>query len=124
MENQTLEHISPFAPRPVRWPVMFQRWTFLTFLHWPYEAEIVRKFLPHQLTLDTWDNAAWIGMTPFFLSNLRPPLVPALPWISRFPETSLRTYVRGPDGERGIWFFSLEAARLAAVFGARALYRL
>jgi uncharacterized protein YqjF (DUF2071 family) len=32
--------------------------------------------------------------------------------------------VRGPDGERGIWFFSLEADRLAAVVGARLSYRL
>lgn len=37
---------------------------------------------------------------------------------------NVRTYVRGPDGERGIWFFSLEAGRLAAVAGARLFYRL
>ncbi len=37
---------------------------------------------------------------------------------------NVRTYVRGPDGQRGIWFFSLEADRLAAVVGARLSYRL
>jgi uncharacterized protein YqjF (DUF2071 family) len=32
--------------------------------------------------------------------------------------------VRGPDGERGIWFFSLDAARALAVLGARAAFGL
>ncbi len=103
---------------------MFQRWRFLSFLHWPYEADTVRKLLPHQLTLDTFDGAAWLGLTPFLLTDLRPPLVPALPRISHFPETNVRTYVRTPDGERGVWFFTLEADRLAAVLGARSFYRL
>jgi hypothetical protein len=58
------------------------------------------------------------------VTGLRPPCLPALPWISRFPEMNVRTYVRGPDGERGIWFFSLEADRLAAVAGARLSYGL
>lgn len=103
---------------------MFHRWRWLTFLHWPYEPGSIRRLLPEQLTLDTWDGAAWIGLTPFLLSGLRPPRAPALPWISQFPETNVRTYVRGPDGQPGIWFFTLEAGRLAAVAGARALYRL
>jgi uncharacterized protein YqjF (DUF2071 family) len=37
---------------------------------------------------------------------------------------NVRTYVRGSDGERGIWFFSLEADRLAAVAAARISYGL
>jgi len=103
---------------------MLQRWRSLTFLHWRYEAAAIRKLLPQHLTLDTWDGAAWIGLTPFFLSDLRPPPQPPLPWLSHFPETNVRTYVRGPDGERGVWFFTLEAGRLAAVLGARTAYRL
>ena len=47
---------------------------------------------------------------------------PYLPWISRFAETNLRTYVRGPNGEVGVWFFSLEAARLPAVVIGRVGY--
>jgi uncharacterized protein YqjF (DUF2071 family) len=119
-----LELISPFAPRPVPRAVMSQSWRGLTFLHWRYEPEAIRALLPKQLTLDTYDGAAWVGLTPFLLRNLRPPRLPALPWISNFSETNVRTYVRGPDGKRGVWFFTLEAARLVAVVGARALYRL
>ncbi len=46
------------------------------------------------------------------------------PGIPHFPETNLRTYVVGRDGTPAVWFFSLEAARLAAVVGARIGYRL
>ncbi len=103
---------------------MLQSWRHLTFLHWRYEPDAIRRLLPAQVTLDTFDGAAWIGLTPFLLTDLRPPFVPAIPWISRFPETNVRTYVRGPDGERGVWFFTLEADRLGAVIAARSLYRL
>ncbi|MGA8026261.1 MAG: DUF2071 domain-containing protein [Bryobacteraceae bacterium] len=103
---------------------MLQTWRWLTFLHWPYRAETIRRLLPDRIGLDTFEGSAWVGLTPFYLANLRPPFLPALPWISHFPETNVRTYVRGPDGERGVWFFTLEADRLAAVLAARSLYRL
>lgn len=116
--------ISEFPPRPVVRPVMFQSWQSLTFLHWSYEPSEIRRLLPREISLDTFNGSAWVGLTPFLLASLRPPLVPALPWISRFPETNVRTYVRGPDGEPGIWFFTLEADRLLAVAGARMFYGL
>jgi uncharacterized protein YqjF (DUF2071 family) len=47
-----------------------------------------------------------------------------LPWLGVFPETNVRTYVRGPDGHSGIWFFSLEAPRRLAIWAARRLYHL
>jgi uncharacterized protein len=103
---------------------MFQSWRSLTFLHWRYDPGEIRRLLPKRLELDTFDDAAWVGLTPFLLTGLRPPFAPALPWISQFPEMNVRTYVRGPDGEPGIWFFTLEADRLAAVAGARLTYRL
>lgn len=103
---------------------MFQRWRWLTFLHWRYDPAAIRSLLPPQITLDTYDGDAWVGLTPFLLTGLRPPIAPALPWLSQFPETNVRTYVRGPDGEGGVWFFTLEAGRIAAVAGARATYRL
>ena len=36
----------------------------------------------------------------------------------------MRTYATGPDGTRGVWFLSLDAARLPAVVTARSIYRL
>ncbi len=46
------------------------------------------------------------------------------PWVSRFCETNVRTYVRDAAGRAGIWFFSLDAARAGAVAVARTTYRL
>lgn len=48
---------------------------------------------------------------------------PPLLWLSRFPELNVRTYV-AYGGRPGIYFFSLDAARLAAVAAARRAYRL
>ena len=95
---------------------MRQSWRQLTFLHWRYEPEIVQTLLPEGLQLDTFEGAAWVGLIPFEIHNLA--------GLPRFPETNVRTYVIGPDGGRGVWFFSLDAARLLAVIGARAGYRL
>lgn len=50
--------------------------------------------------------------------------LPALPWLSRFGEVNVRTYVHDTRGRPGIWFLSLDAARLPAVLAARAGYRL
>jgi uncharacterized protein YqjF (DUF2071 family) len=103
---------------------MLQSWRQVTFLHWRFDPAILKRLLPEPLVLDTFDGAAWVGLVPFVLLNLRPPLLPPVPWLSRFPETNLRTYVRDAQGNPGVWFFSLEASRLAAVLGARVLYRL
>ncbi|MBV9301877.1 MAG: DUF2071 domain-containing protein [Acidobacteriaceae bacterium] len=103
---------------------MFQSWRSLTFIHWRYRPDAIQRVLPKQLELDIFDGSAWVGLTPFLLKDLRPPFLPALPWLSQFPEMNVRTYVRGPDGEPGIWFFTLECARLAAAIGARLTYRL
>jgi uncharacterized protein YqjF (DUF2071 family) len=114
------------APEPprVRHPVMLQHWRWLTFLHWRYPAEVVQAQLPERLTVETFDGTAWVGLVPFLMDRVRAPGLPAIPWLSRFPETNVRTYVRGPDGRTGIWFLSLDADRLAPVLTARATYGL
>jgi uncharacterized protein YqjF (DUF2071 family) len=111
-------------PVPVRPALMLQQWRLLTFLHWRYPAPVVQSLLPDGLTVQTFDGTAWIGLVPFVMHGVRAPGVPALPWLSRFPETNVRTYVEGPDGRVGIWFFSLDAARLAPVLAGRTGYGL
>jgi uncharacterized protein YqjF (DUF2071 family) len=115
------------CPTPVDRAVMVQWWDELTFLHWRYPADVVQRLLPDSLEVEIADGSAWVGLVPFSLgvalpvAGLRRPL----PWASRFAETNVRTYVRSrANGERGIWFFSLDAARLGAVVVARATYRL
>jgi uncharacterized protein len=105
-------------PHRVPFPVMYQTWSHITFFHWYCKPELLQVRLPERVQIDTFDGNAWVGLTPFLLENLRPPFLPALPWLSQFPETNLRTYVRGPSGP-GIWFFSLDADRLIAAIGGR-----
>ena len=112
------------TPPVVRFPLMFQQWRNLTFLHWRFPVAEIARLVPPPLEVEPFDESGWVGVTPFWLSGLRPPFLPALPWLSAFPETNCRTYVRGPDGEPGIWFFSLDAQRAAAVVGARIGYGL
>jgi uncharacterized protein YqjF (DUF2071 family) len=103
-------------------PIMQQRWHEISFFHWSCEPSFIQKRLPPGLTVDTFDGKAWIGLTPFLLTGMRPPLTPHAFGL-KFPETNLRTYVLGRQGP-GIWFFSLDAARLSAVVGARLAYGL
>ncbi len=103
--------------------VMLHEWRTVTFLHWRYDPATVSRLLPAGLAVETFDGAAWVGLVPFAM-EVRAPGVPAMPWLSHFPETNVRTYVRGPDGRTGIWFLSLDAARLAAVISARLTYGL
>jgi uncharacterized protein YqjF (DUF2071 family) len=63
-------------------------------------------------------------VVPFTMSHVAPRALPPLPWLSSFPELNVRTYVSPRDGKRGVFFFSLDAARLAAVAAARAMFRL
>lgn len=118
------EPLSPTPPFRVERAVMRQTWSELTFFHWRYDPAVVRRLVPRELELDLFDDAAWIGLVPFLITDLAPPRWPALPWISWFPETNVRTYVVDRAGRRGVWFFSLDAARLVAVMGARTGYGL
>ncbi len=102
---------------------MRQRWDRLTFLHWSFEPADVARLLPEGLEPDLFDGRAWVGLVPFFM-HVATAGGRMLPWVSRFPETNVRTYVRNADGVTGIWFFSLDAARLGAVAVARSTYRL
>jgi hypothetical protein len=120
------------AHRP--WPLpdgqwlMTQTWNDLLFAHYALEPSVVRALVPELLTLDLYDGAAWISVVPFWIKNLRPPGLPALPGISHFPELNVRTYVtyrdKGGKAKPGVYFFSLDAGNLSAVWGARMFFRL
>lgn len=109
--------------RPPGSPVMSQSWGKLLFLHWPIDPAVLRPLIPDGLAMDTWEGRAWVALTPFTMWGVRPRFLPALPWISRFHELNVRTYVHR-EGIPGVWFFSLDAGRLLPVLGARALFHL
>lgn len=118
-----VERYSPSCPLQVDHPVMYHRWEMLAFLHWAYDPDVVRRLIPPPLTLETFDNMAWVGLVPFYM-GVNAPGIPRLRWLSNFCETNVRTYVRDELGNSGIWFFSLDAERFPAVAAARIGFRL
>lgn len=106
-------------PHDIRLPVSRQSWRDLTFLHWRVDATAVAQLLPDGLAPDLWDGDAWLSLTPFMMRGVRAPAVPPVPKLSDFPETNLRTYVRGAGGRDGLWFLSLDVTRSSAVLALR-----
>jgi uncharacterized protein len=102
---------------------MTQTWHDLLFAHWPLPIEKMRPLVPAQLELDTFDGHCWVGVVPFRMSGVHGRALPPLPGLSRFPELNVRTYVTYGD-KPGVYFFSLDAANLPAVWAARTFYHL
>lgn len=124
-DTRSIERAVDHRPWPmpgIPW-VMFQSWRNLLFAHWSMDPDVLRSHVPDQLDLDLYDGTAWLGITPFMLTDFRPRGLPAVPSISSFPELNLRTYVRA-GGKRGVYFFSLDAGSGPAVLGARTAFRL
>jgi uncharacterized protein len=109
--------------RPPGTPVMHQTWSKLLFLHWRLDPALLRPHIPAGLEIDTCDGSAWIALTPFTITGIRPPYLPAVPVISASHELNVRTYVHR-DGVPGVWFFSLDASNALAVPAARLSFHL
>jgi uncharacterized protein YqjF (DUF2071 family) len=110
------------APDPVKRPLVVQRWESLTFVHYRYDPATVQAVLPDGLQVDTFDGSAWVALVPFKMVRVRPPGLPAIPWLTTFPETNIRTYVKDERGGRGVYFSSLEITRLLGVAVARLFF--
>jgi uncharacterized protein YqjF (DUF2071 family) len=88
-------------------------------LHWEVPVEKLRPLVPPALSIDTFAGRAFVGLVPFTMHAVR---VGPLPFRD-FLETNLRTYVHA-EGVPGVWFLSLDAEDLIAVWGGRTFYRL
>jgi uncharacterized protein YqjF (DUF2071 family) len=93
-------------------------------VHWQVPVEQIAPHLPPELSVDTFDGRAFVGLVPFAMEGVRPRWAPALPAVSAFLETNVRTYVHRAGRDPGVWFFSLDAASRLAVALARALFHL
>ena len=100
-----------------------QSWVDLAFLHWRVDADELGRLIPDSVELETFDGSAWLGISPFVLTDFRLRGLPPFPPFTTFPEVNVRTNVTR-DGKPGIWFFTLDAASTLAVEGAKRLYRL
>jgi uncharacterized protein YqjF (DUF2071 family) len=102
---------------------MTQTWHNLLFAHWPCPAEVLRPLLPAQVTLDTFEGQAWVGVIAFRMTGIRLRGFPIIPMVERFPEINVRTYVT-VDGKPGVYFLSLDADNPLALALARPWFHL
>ena len=89
-------------------PLLLQKWETLSFMHWSVDKKIISKYIPNGLTLDLYENGAYIGLIPFMMKNVRPRWGFSVPFISNFPEFNIRTYVK-KGNKRGVFFLTLDA---------------
>lgn len=120
--SPSIDHLAPRI-RPAGSVAGYQTWSDLLFVHWRVPTSELRPLMPAEVTIDECDGSAWVGLVLFHMSGVRPWWFPALPGVSEFHETNVRTYVTC-RGEPGVWFFSLEAANSLAVRVARWRWRL
>lgn len=110
-------------PLPDRPWFMTQTWRDLLFAHWPLSAELLRSYIPEPFEIDTFDDEAWIGVVPFYMTDITVRDLIPIPFMSEFTELNVRTYVVYED-KPGVFFFSLDASSRLAVWGARTFYHL
>ena len=119
--------VSKTEHRP--WPMpsapwlMTQTWHNLLFAHWRVDVSALRQIVPTAFELDLFNHEAWVGVVPFYMTDVGLRATPSLPWLSAFPELNVRTYVC-VDDKPGVYFFSLDAGRALAVAAARRLLNL
>lgn len=119
-----VDRIAP-TRRPEGPPLGFQKWRHLLFLHWEVPAEALQPLLPPGLTVDVFEDRAYVGLVPFTMRDVRPlRFLPALPGTADFHETNVRLYVLHKGQDPGVWFLSLDAANRLAVFAARTFFHL
>jgi uncharacterized protein YqjF (DUF2071 family) len=87
----------------------YQRWRELLFLHWRISPAKTATLVPESLSVDTCEGSAWVGIVLFRMSGVRPWWSPAIPGVSSFCETNVRTYVHNRGRDPGVWFLSLDA---------------
>ena len=90
--------------------------------HWAVATADVRALVPDELEIEEHDGSAWLSIVFFRVRALRARGALPVPGISNFLQLNVRTYVRGPDGLPGVWFFSIDASSRLAALGVRRIY--
>lgn len=121
-DPEPVRAVAPGVPRP---HLSHQRWRDVAFLHWAVEPDRIAPLLPPGVRPDVHEGRTWVGLVPFRMVGAGfGGRGPGVPWAGTFCETNVRVYSVDRTGTRGVVFLSLDAARLAVVIGARAVFGL
>jgi len=122
--SPTLDQRAVLGRRPARRAVMRQSWRDLVFLHWELDPQMIQDTLPPGLFVDCHHGKAFAAIVPFKMRAIRPHGLPAVPYLSHFLETNVRTYVHDEHGVPGVWFYSLDTDRWVAHWIAKRFFHL
>jgi uncharacterized protein len=111
----------PYSLPHSRW-TLGQTWEHTLWAHWRVAVEELRPLVPAELEIEERDGSAWLGLVFFRVRALRARGALPVPGISSFLQLNARTYVVGPDGLPGVWFFSIDASSRLAALGVRRIY--
>ena len=101
----------------------YQEWNNAIFLHWEVELSELKKHVPKELQIDTFQGKPWVSVVAFTMEKIRPKNLPYFNPISNFHEINIRTYVKA-NGKTGVYFLSIEAAKRVSCFVARKISNL
>lgn len=109
----------PFEIPKGKW-IYYQEWNRALFIHWAVPFEQLRKCVPSNLNLDTFDGNCYISLVAFTMEKIRPKFLPAVGIISNFDEINIRTYIDN-NGKKGVYFLNIEAGKTISAFIAKAI---
>lgn len=122
--TEILKILSNTAHRPYELPIdkwrYYQEWNQLLFFHWKIPFDVIRKVVPAELTIDTFQDECYVSLVPFTMEKVRLKFLPAVGLVSNFHEINLRTYINF-KGQGGVYFFSLEAQKYFSAYLSRKL---
>jgi len=109
----------PFELPDGQW-IYYQEWNNVLFLHWTIPFDILRKCVPPDLLIDTFESNCYISLVAFTMEKIRPKFLPSISYISDFDEINLRTYVDYND-KKGVYFLSIGAGKSLSSFIAKTI---
>ncbi|WP_257131809.1 YqjF family protein [Bacillus sp. AFS017336] len=89
--------------------IMSQSWENVLFMHWPISAKLLQTHIPKELTIDTYDGTAWLGIVLFSTNGVYLRGMPSISLLPICPEINVRTYVKY-NGKPGVYFLSLDVS--------------
>ena len=101
--------------------IIQQQWSDVLFVNWRVDPAQIQSLVPFDL--DLFEGDAVISVVPFFMSGIRFPWTPSVPWLSELWELNLRTYVVC-NGVPGIYFFTLDTSHRIGNLIARSCFKL
>jgi uncharacterized protein len=104
---------APLLPHPV---VLGQCWGDLTFVHWPVQPDSVAHLYPPGTRPDVFaEGMTYVALVALAIGGSRLGTTLPIPYFGTFLETNIRLYSIDTVGRHGVFFRSLETARLAVV---------